>query len=94
MKGLCLSMIISHFDSKLISVYMLGGGGGVAIRMFWYAFSEKKKKMVADRFILDFRVHVSLNFYHIDSCITRLSTWWVIRVSRTTGRSTWWVNGV
>ena len=23
---------------------MLGGGGGVAIRMFWYAFSEKKKK--------------------------------------------------
>ena len=44
MKGLCLSMIISHFDSKLISVYMLGGGGGVAIRMFWYAFSEKKKK--------------------------------------------------
>ena len=44
MKGLCLSMIISHFDSKLISVYMLGGGGGVAIRMFWCAFSEKKKK--------------------------------------------------
>ena len=43
MKGLCLSMIISHFDSKLISVYMLGGGGGVAIRMFWYAFSEEKK---------------------------------------------------
>lgn len=23
---------------------MLGGGGGVAIRMFWYAFSGKKKK--------------------------------------------------
>ena len=99
MKGLCLSMINSHFGSKLISVYMFGGGGGVERRMFWCAFSKKKKKKNGCRqrfilFILDFRVHVPLNLYHSDSCITRLSTWWVIRVSRTTGRSTWWVNGV